>query len=100
MDHRCKLRAFHPASPMAKELSSGGYIRLIPQPPQMLLERPGLGRLEVLGLEPFKALVVLLRQVFLAPEPHLARASQRLILPAAQFPVLALPDAIQRLVQV
>src|SRR4030042_5247825 len=80
------------------EMSRGpSFSGIAPEVPETLFDCPCPSGLQVAGLQPFKTLPVLLREVLLAVKPKILRLSQRLVSHLLQRPMLSLAHRVHGL---
>src|SRR3990172_1197358 len=97
LDDGLQSRMGCPKVPPLEMSRSPSFPGIAPEVPETLFNRPGPSGFQVAGLQPFKALPVLLRKVFLTVKPRILRLGQRLVSHLLQRPMLSLAHRVHGL---
>jgi hypothetical protein len=88
--HRRQACLLHPGQPAFPEPFDPADAEVVPQPGQVFLHGPGLGHLQVRGLQGFQGRSVLVRQVLFPVKPDVLGALEAFVFLMQPFTVL--PD--------
>src|SRR4030042_2954508 len=97
LDDRLQSRMGCPKVPPLEMSRSPSFPSIMPEIPEALFDRPCPSGLQVAGLQPLKALPVLLWKILFTVKPKILRFDQRLVSHLLQRPMLSLAHRVHGL---